>query len=192
MKLSDYAKKLGISYQTAWNHWKAGILDAYQLETGTVIVNEVNNNCTKNTKVVIYSRVSSSQNKSNLDSQAERLLNYCNSKGYNVVNIIKEIGSGLNDNRIKLNKLFEDLDFDIIVVEHKDRLTRFGFNYINNLLLKLNKKVEVVNVVDNDKEDLIQDFTSVVTSFCARIYGLRRSKRRTEKIIEALKNDKNV
>jgi len=192
MKLSDYAKKLGISYQTAWNHWKLGFLDAYQLETGTVIVNEVNNNCTKDIKVVIYSRVSSSQNKSNLEEQANRLLLYCNAKGYNVVNIIKEIGSGLNDNRTKLNKLFEDLDFDIIVVEHKDRLTRFGFNYINNLLLKLNKKIEVVNVVDNDKEDLIQDFTSVITSFCARIYGLRRSRRKTEKLIQELsKQDTN-
>jgi predicted site-specific integrase-resolvase len=193
MKLSEYAKKLGVSYQTAWNHWKLGILDAYQLETGTVIVNEMNNHCT-DVKVVIYSRVSSSQNKSNLEEQANRLLQYCNAKGYNVINIIKEIGSGLNDNRTKLNKLFEDLDFDIIVVEHKDRLTRFGFNYINNLLLKLNKKIEVVNNVDNDKEDLIQDFTSVITSFCARIYGLRRSRRRTEKLIQELskQDDNNV
>lgn len=191
MKLSEYAKKLGISYQTAWNHWKAGILDAYQLETGTVIVNEINNNRT-DLKVVIYSRVSSSQNKSNLDSQADRLLDYCNSKGYKILNIIKEVGSGLNDNRTKLTKLLKELDFDILVIEHKDRLTRFGFNYIETLLLKLNKKIEIVNAIDNDKEDLIQDFISVITSFCARIYGLRRSRRRTEKLIDALKNNKDL
>jgi putative resolvase len=84
------------------------------------------------------------------------------------------------------------MDFDILVVEHKDRLTRFGFNYIDTLFNYLNKKIEVVNNVDNDKEDLIQDFISVITSFCARIYGLRRSRRRTEKLIDALKNNKDL
>jgi putative resolvase len=73
----------------------------------------------------------------------------------------------------------------ILLVEHKDRLTRFGFNYINILLKSLNKKVEVINLTDN-KEDLIQDFVSCITLFCARIYGQKRSKRKTEQIIKEL------
>lgn len=193
MKLSKYAKKIGVCYKTAWNYWKSGKLNAYQLPNGTIIVNEFDNvNDSNNLKVVIYTRVSSSQNKSNLESQADRLLNYCNSKGYSVFKIVKEVGSGLNDNRNQLITLLKSMDFDILVVEHKDRLTRFGFNYIDTLFNYLNKKIEVVNNIDNDKEDLIQDFISVITSFCARIYGLRRSRRRTEKLIDALKNNKDL
>jgi predicted site-specific integrase-resolvase len=75
-------------------------------------------------------------------------------------------------------------------VEHKDRLTRFGFNYIQILFNQLDKEIEIVNETKNDKEDLMQDFIAIITSFCARLYGLRRSKRKTEKIINELKNEK--
>ena len=76
------------------------------------------------------------------------------------------------------------------MVEHKNRLTRFGFNYIKTLLNYYGKDIEVVNEVENEKEDLIQDFVSVITSFCARIYGQRRSKRKTIKLLETL--DKEI
>ncbi len=78
---------------------------------------------------------------------------------------------------------------ECIVVEHKDRLTRFGFNYIKILLDKSGKTVEVVNEAEDGKQDLMQDFVSIITSFCARLYGLRRSKRKTEQLIKELTND---
>ena len=81
-------------------------------------------------------------------------------------------------------KIFKDKKATRIVVEHKDRLTRFGFNYLKELF---DGEIFVVNEADDSKQDLIQDFISVITSFCARIYGQRRSKRKTEKIIEELK-----
>ena len=186
MKLSSYAKKLGISYKTAWRYWKDGKLDAYQLPTGTIIVNE---NPGRNQGVCIYARVSSAENKKNLDSQAARLTEYCIAKGYRIHKVIKEVGSGVNDNRRKLNALLNDDNYALIVVEHKARLTRFGFNYIRLLLQKTGKDIEVVNEADDDKQDLMQDFISIITSFCARIYELRRSKRKAEKIIAELKND---
>lgn len=74
------------------------------------------------------------------------------------------------------------------MVEHKDRLTRFGFNYIEQLVLIQNRRVEIVNLVDTGKEDLVQDFVSIITSFCARIYGQRRAKRQTERIIAQLED----
>ena len=78
MKLSDYAKSLGVCYKTAWNMWKRGELDAYQLPSGTIIVNNnINSFECKFVKVAIYCRVSICNNKPNLGSQAERLLNYC-------------------------------------------------------------------------------------------------------------------
>jgi predicted site-specific integrase-resolvase len=186
MKLSTYAKQLGISYKTAWRRWKEGKLDAYQLDTGTVIIRDTKK---RNNKVCIYTRVSSAENKDNLNSQAERLTQYCIAKGYKISKIIKEVGSGVNDNRKQLTKLLNDDDWGIIVVEHKDRLTRFGFNYLDILLGKAGKTIEVVNEADNGKDDLLQDFVSIITSFCARLYGLRRSKRKTEQLIKELQND---
>jgi len=186
VKLSDYARKLGVSYRTAWRYWKDGRLDAYQLPTGTIIVNE---NLGKDRGACIYARVSSVENKDELDSQAERLKEYCIAKGYKIKKVIKEVGSGVNDNRKKLNGLLNDEDCALIVVEHKDRLTQFGFNYIKLLLQKTGRDIEVVDEAEDDKQDLMQDFISIITSFCTRIYGLRRSKRKTEKIIEELKRD---
>lgn len=186
MKLSTYAKTKGISYQTAWKMWRRGELNASQLPSGTIIVEPV---LTKKHGVAIYARVSSTENKSNLDSQAERLVKYCEAKGYQIISITKEIGSGINDNRKKLIKLLNDDSYGLIVVEHKDRLTRIGFNYLQVLLEKQGKSIEVVNLATEEIEDLMTDFISIITSFCARIYGLRRSKRKTENIIKELNDE---
>lgn len=188
MKLSVYAKKLGISYKTAWRMWKDGnIENAYQLPTGTVIVEEPNQQQKLNNIVCIYSRVSSSENKSNLEHQSKRLEEYAVLRGYKIYKSVKEIGSGLNDNRKLLSKILVDNNYNILLVEHKDRLTRFGFNYIDILFKSMGKTIEVVNISRDDNNDLMDDFISVITSFCARIYGQRRCKRKTEKIIQELK-----
>ena len=188
MKLSQWAKNNSLSYQTALNHWRRGLINGKQLATGTIVVFEDDNSVVKNKmlQVATYARVSSSENKENLETQHNRLIDYANAKGYKTLFNVKEIGSGLNDNRKKLNKLLLNKDIDIIIVEHKDRLTRFGFNYIKLLLENQERKIEIINNIDDDKNDLIQDFISIITSFCARIYGQRRSKRNTEKIIKEL------
>ncbi len=188
MKLSTWAKKSGISYKTAWRLWKDGKLDAFTLPTGTIIVNDLIENKFPD-KVCIYARVSSSENKNNLDARAQRLENYAIAKGYSIYKIVKETGSGVDDNRKQLNKLFIDKNYNTLIVEHKDRLTRFGFNYINILFNELGKHIEVVNETDNDKNDLMQDMISIVTSMCARYYGLRKGKRKRDKIVEVIKNE---
>ena len=110
-------------------------------------------------------------------------------KGYKVAKVVKEVGSGLNDNRPKLQALLVDNTIDIIVVEHKDRLARFGLNYIEQLLKLDNRQIEVVNNVESETDDLMQDFVSIITSFCARLYGKRHTKRRTEQLIKQLQED---
>ena len=196
IKASEYAKKMSLHIRTVYRYYHNGKIKGYQdKETGTIFIlnpfKNKNNEDNLENKVVLYARVSSSENKSNLDSQLERLRLFASAKGYQIIKEIKEIGSGLNDNRSKLNYLLEKElnEFKILLVEHKDKLTRFGFNYIDILLKSHNKKIEVINLVDNDKEDLIQDFVSVITSFCARIYGQRRSKRKTEKLIKELEDE---
>lgn len=85
--------------------------------------------------------------------------------------------------RPKLLKLLNDPVVTLIVVEHKERLTRLGYTYIEQLLRMQNRRVEVRTLAENGKEDLVQDFVSSVISFCAQLYGQPRSKRKTERII---------
>lgn len=96
-----------------------------------------------------------------------------------------KIASGLNDNRKKLNKILDKNDWDILLIEHKDRLTRFEFNYFN-LLFKNHQKSEVINQASDDKTDFMNDFISIITSFCGRLYESQR-KLKTQKIIEEVK-----
>jgi predicted site-specific integrase-resolvase len=185
MKLSNYAKKIGISYRTAWNHYKAGqIPNAKKLPSGLIIVDD--EVIKTNERTAVYARVSSSENKVNLISQSKRVQDFCAAKGWVVSIVIEECGSGLNDDRKKLRQLLQDKSVTRIVVEHKDRLTRFGFNYIKDLW---HGEIVIINEVVEDESDLMQDFVSLVTSFTARLYGRRRSKRQTEKLLESLKND---
>lgn len=190
IKLTEFAKRMGVHRRTAWLWFKNGrIPNARQTQTGLILV-DVPESCESEVreKTVAYCRVSSSMNKGNLEIQAKRVCDYCAAKGWIVSTVIKEVGSGLNDSRKLLTKVLSDKSVKRIVVEHKDRLTRFGFNYIKTLFPG---EVVVINESEGDKEDLMSDSVSVITSFCARIYGLRRNRRRTEKLLEELKKDKD-
>lgn len=186
MKLSEYAKQQGISYRTAFRWWQAGQIPGYQAATGTIIVQEPKATGSPPQRVAIYARVSSHEHQANLDRQAERLVSYCAAKGYQVSRAVKEIASGVNDSRPKLLSLLEDQGITLIVVEHKDRLTRFGFRYLETLLRGQGRALEVVNQAENGTEDLLADLASIIYSFCARLYGQRRAKRKTEALIASL------
>lgn len=191
MKLSDYAKNLGMEYRTVWNWYKAGkIPGAVKTPGGSIVV--LNDNSVKHEYVVTYARVSSSENKNNLNTQSDRLQQFCSANGWIIKENVKEIGSGINDNRKKLQRLLGNEKVTKIVVEHKDRLTRFGFNYLETMFDRVGCEIVVINNADNDKEDLMQDLVSIITSFTARYYGLRRGKRKTEHIIKELKNGNNT
>lgn len=195
IKPSEYANMMSLSKKTVYVHFHDGLIPGYQdKNTGTIYLENPefnqNNRDDDLTKVVLYARTSSSQNRQLVEDQLSRLRQYATSKGYTIVREIKEFGSGLNDNRRQLQSLFTDNSFDIIIVEHKDRLTRFGFNYLEHLFNNNNQNIEVINHVDNADEDIIDDFTSIITSFCARIYGERRSKRKSTKMIGEL-NENN-
>lgn len=191
MKLIDYARLQGISYRTAWRWYKAGKIAGQQMDTGTILVTEplLVKELPATANVAVYTRVSSSENRSNLDSQAERLVAYCTVRGYQVSKVVKEIGSGVNDNRPKFLALLADPSIGRIVIEHKDRGTHFGFRYIETLLKTYGREIEVVNQAENSTEDLLADLTSIVYSFCARLYGQRRAKRKTEKIVQELEQE---
>lgn len=190
MKLSDYAKQAGVSYQTAWRWWKSGALKGYQLPSGTIIVNVSDPNPIKVDPVVcIYARVSSVKKKDNLDKQAERLTQYSIAKGYRIYKIVKEVGSGLDDNRKQLAKILTDKNYNILLVEHRNCLARFGINYMRILLEELGKSLEVVNEAENGHDELMQDLASIISSFATRFYGKRYSRREAEQLIQGLQKN---
>ena len=188
MKLSQYAKQQGISYRTALRWFRTGTIKGYQAPSGTIIVTVEKPQQTIQ-KVAIYARVSTASHRANLERQAERLLHYCEARGYQVSQVVKEIASGVNDSRPKLLGLLKETSITLLVVEHRDRLTRFGFHYLETLLETQGRKIEVVNVAENDKEDLMADLVAIVSSFTERLYGQRRAKRKTERIVQELEAD---
>lgn len=187
-KISQFAKENHVTPRTIWRWIKDGRLKIEKTKTGRVFI--VEDLQEKPIKVATYARISSSENKDNLEKQKERLRLYCAAKGYKIDKEVTEIGSGFDDKRPKLEKLLLDSTITVIVVEHKDRFSRFGINYIQKLLEKDQRRIEIINEVEeNIKEDLIQDFVSIITSFCSKIYGNKGSKRKTEKLIKELEKD---
>lgn len=155
-KISQYAKLNNVGYRTVWNWINAGKVKIERTETNRVLI--VIDDEKKEEKVAIYCRVSSSENKDNLEKQKERVLNYCAAKGYQIEKMVCEVGSGLNDGRKKLETLLKDVTITKIVVEHSDRFSRFGMNYISELLKLQGREVEIINKQSNDRDDLMQDY----------------------------------
>jgi putative resolvase len=166
-----------ISYKTAYRWYRAGSLDAYQTETGMIIVRDKHDVHPLTGRIALYARVSSIGQKEDVERQLHRLKDYAAAKGYQVAKEVTEIASGLNDQRPKLEKLLADVSIGTIVVENRDRLTRFGSHYIETLLTAQGRHLEILF-----QSDTVDDFVSVITSMAARIYGRRQSKRRAEKI----------
>jgi len=152
MKLSHWAKNQGISYRTAWEYFRTGKLPtAYKLPGGAIIIPDTIKQ--KQDYIITYARVSSSQNKNNLETQSQRLIDFCNAKGWVTSLNIKEIGSGLNDKRKKLEKILIKGEMTKIIIEHKDRLTRFGFRYLEILCSHIGCEIIVLNQMETDKQD---------------------------------------
>lgn len=131
-----------------------------------------------------YARVSSHEQKQkgDLDRQSQRLSEYCSKKGWLVNHIIKDVGSGLNDNRsgfARLTDLIINHKVNRLVVEHKDRLTRFQFKFIKKMFESYGCEVIVLNGLDvSNEEELAADIMSLLASFSGKFYGRRSAERR--------------
>jgi excisionase family DNA binding protein len=143
-------------------------------------------------RAVIYARVSSAKQagSGNLERQRQRLEEYCRSRGYEIVAVIAEQGSGLNEKRKGLARLFRmarEGKMDLVVIEFKDRLARFGYTYIERFFNAFGVRIEVVNEEEPEslQEELVQDMLSILTVFSAKLYG-SRSKDFRKKVKEAM------
>ena len=184
MKLSVWARSNGLAYKTAWRMWRDGKLPipAEQLPTGTVIVHPPA--AAPADAVALYARVSSGDQRGDLERQLGRLADYASRERMTVVQAVSEVGSGLNGHRPKIMRLLADPAVRTIVVEHRDRLARFGSEYIEAALRAGGRRLAVVDEAEM-RDDLVQDMVAVLTSFCARLYGRRAAKSRAEKALAA-------
>lgn len=182
VKLSEWARRQGVSYLTAWRWFKAGQLPvpARQLPSGTILVEEP-----RPQGVVLYARVSSHDQKGDLERQVERLRAYAEAQGLMDYRVVTEIGSGLNGKRKKLLKVLRDPGVGTIVVEHRDRLTRFGFDLLEAALSPAGKRILVVEEGEV-ADDLVWDLLEILTSACGRLYGRRSARRRARKALAAM------
>ena len=186
-KPKDFAKMLNVSVKTLQRWDNENTLKAYRNPKGRryytheqyLSFTEASYNINK--RIVIYARVSTNNQKDDLNNQVEFLKNYANLKGLIVNEIITDIGSGLNYNRKKWNELINDCinqKVQTIIISNKDRFIRFGYDWFERFLLNYGVNIIIVN---NDKlspnEELIQDLLSIIHVFSCKIYGLRKYKK---------------
>ncbi len=135
--------------------------------------------------VAIYARCSTQKQAENLTRQHKRLIEACGDRGYRIILDCSEIASGLNDNRRQFFKIIDAAckgEVKKVVVEHRDRLTRFGFRTIERFFKGVGCTVEVLEQVEgkSEHEELVEDILTIIVSFSSRIYGARGGRKRKE------------
>jgi putative resolvase len=154
-----------------------------QLPSGTILVDASVHE--QQPAVALYARVSSHDQRNDLDRQLARLSQYAAERDLHVVEAVAEVGSGLNGKRRKLLRLLSDAKVGAVVVEHRDRFARFGSEYLEAALAASGRRLIVVDPSEMN-DDLVQDMIAVLTSFCARLYGRRSARNRAISIERAL------
>ena len=199
LSIKEAAEILGVSDETLRNYERDGKLSPTYTDgghrrykridiekfAGTYIepITQVGTN-----RVAIYCRVSSHEQKQkgDLERQIGRMTQEALKRGYKIVSVFDEVGSGMNDNRKKLHKLFELVEtnqIDIVLVEHKDRLSRFCFNYLVSYFKSYGINIELAEEIlgKGYETELVEDILSLMASFSAKIYGKRSSQNRKKK-----------
>jgi len=187
---------LGVSYPTLRRWIKEGRIRAVQTLGGKYRIPEsevrrvLSGAVGREVRAVAYARISSSDQRSDLERQVQHLTQYCSAKGYRVLDVLSDVASGLKADRRGLLKLFSHVvnkQADIVVVTYKDRLARFGFEYLEYFFKQHGVKIEVAFGEEprDAHEELVEDLIAVVTSFAGKLYGLRSHKK--TKLVEGLK-----
>ncbi|MFI5879004.1 IS607 family transposase [Streptomyces sp. NPDC051554] len=191
MNLTEWARVQGIAPRTAYRWFREGTLPVPAERVGprTILVNiDANTSPSVTGGVGLYARVSSPDQKPDLERQTARLSAWAAKAGQKVVRIESETASGMNGCRAKARRLLADPAVTTVVVEHKDRLGRMNVELIEAALSATGRRLVVLD--DGEVEDdLVRDMAEVLTSFCARLYGRRSAKNRARKALEAAAAD---
>ncbi|WP_461092283.1 IS607 family transposase [Streptomyces incanus] len=187
MNLTEWAKTQGVHPQTAYRWFREGTLPVPAQRVGprTILVNiEANTALEAVGGLGLYARVSSHDQKADLERQVARLSAWAAKTGIKVVRVESETASGMNGARSKARRMLADPAVTTMVVEHKDRLGRMNVELVEAALSASGRRLLVLD--DGEVEDdLVRDMVEVLTSFCARLYGRRSATNRARKALEA-------
>ena len=188
IRLNDMAKRLGVSVKTLQRWDREGILIAKRNPNNRRYYTEdqyleyIGSSNKKNRKIIAYTRVSSNNQKDDLQNQIKFIRNYVNAKGEILDDVIQDIGSGLNYNRKHWNDLLLNQipkgEIEKIYITYKDRFVRFGFDWFERFCNHYNCEIVIIkNPETSPQQELIEDLISIINVFSCRIYGLRKYKK---------------
>jgi putative resolvase len=198
LKIGDVATLLGVTTQTLRNWTNSGYMDTVIGKGGhrrfrrseVERLMELKEREDNIKKCLLYCRVSTSIQKENLKRQIERLTSFALSNGFIIEGIYKDIASGMNFKRQGLLKLLEYCQkhyINMVIIEYKDRLARFGVDLLKEFLRSFGTELLIVNTIDSDyKQEIIDDMIAIIIHFSSRLYGKRKGKNKANKIKKEL------
>ncbi|MEU5937935.1 IS607 family transposase [Micromonospora sp. NPDC047548] len=184
MNLKEWAKREGVHPVTAYRWFREGKLPVPARRVGGLILVEPPADPAPAETVVVYARVSSADQRADLDRQVARVTAWATGQNLAVARVVTEVGSALNGRRKEFLALLRDPAVTVIVVEHRDRFARFGAEYVEAALAAQGRRLLVVDPAEVD-DDLVRDVTEILTSLCARLYGRRGAGNRAERAVAA-------
>lgn len=188
VKLAEWARLQGVHPQTAYRWFREDRMPvpARRLNSGTIWVEAVPVDASG--RVVLYARVSAHDQRSDLDRQVARLSEWATGDGHAISEVVCEVGSGLSGKRPKLQRVLSDPSATVVVVEHRDRLARFGVEHLEAALAAQGRRIIVADPGETT-DDLVRDMIEVLTSMCARLYGRRGARNRAMRAVTAARHD---
>lgn len=185
MNLAVWAERNGVARVTAYRWFHSGLLPVPARKAGRLIlVDDQPADRSRRARTAVYARVSSADQKPDLDRQVARVTAWATTEQIAVDKVVTEVGSALNGHRRKFLALLRDPSVKRIVVEHRDRFCRFGSEYVEAALAAQGRELVVVDSAEVD-DDLVRDMTEILTSMCARLYGKRAAQNRAKRALAA-------
>lgn len=186
MNLAVWAERNGVARVTAYRWFHAGLLPvpAARKAGRLILVDDQPADRSRRARTAVYARVSSADQKPDLDRQVARVTAWATTEQIAVDKVVTEVGSALNGHRRKFLALLRDPSVKRIVVEHRDRFCRFGSEYVEAALAAQGRELVVVDSAEVD-DDLVRDMTEILTSMCARLYGKRAAQNRAKRALAA-------
>ena len=189
MNLAVWAERNGVARVTAYRWFRSGILPVPARRVGRLILaGDSMASKDRRSRTAVYARVSSADQKADLDRQVARVTAWATAEQIPVDKVVTEVGSGLNGHRRKFLGLLRDQTVSRIVVEHRDRFCRFGSEYVEAALAAQGRELVVVDSAELD-DGVVRDMTEILTSMCARLYGKRAAANRAKRAITAAAAD---
>lgn len=189
MNLADWAASVGVNRHTAYRWFREGTLPVPAERVGRLILVRTDGLGSRpGAGAVLYARVSSHDQRADLDRQVSRLTTSATEQDLTVAQVVTEVGSGLYGKRPKLRRILSDPDAKVIIVEHRDRLARFGVEHLEAALSAQGRRIVVADPGETT-DDLVRDMIEVLTSMCARLYGRRGARNRAMRAVTATKRE---